>query len=170
MIINSSKVKSEALLLLCKELITSYQNNDEIFFQISPQMKSFIDEQTQYLLKAINVVTQSKDYYIRNIRVSRIALIVKSYDFINTTLSKRFQKGEKFNPAMLCFALLSTWFAELSINENEKEFLYFSLYPYSEIYDTMLLHIEDIEYKKLNLSMLQIAEETIYALHKYRFK
>jgi len=170
MIINSSKVKSEALLLFCRELILSYENNDNNIFDISNDITTFIDEQTQQLHKAINVVIQQNDYYIRNTRVSRISIILRTYDFISKIISTKFKKGDIFNPAMLCFALLSTWFAELSIAKDDKEFLYFNIYPYSEIYDKLLLNINDIKYKQLNLSMLQIAEDTITKLNYYRFK
>jgi len=170
MIINSSKVKSEALLLFCRELILSYENSDDSIFDISTDIKTFIDEQTKQLYKAINVVIQPNDYYIRNTRVTRIAIIIKTYEHISKNISKQFAKGDVFNPAMLCFALLSTWFAELSITEDDKEFLYFNIYPYSEIYDKLLLHINNIQYKQLNLTMLQIAEDTIFKLNNYRFK
>lgn len=170
MIINSSKVKSEALLLFCRELILSYEKNDDILFDISKDITIFIDEQTKQLHKAINVVVQPNDYYMRNRRVSRISIILKTNDFINKNISKKFKSGDVFNPAMLCFALLCTWFAELSITQNDKEFLYFNIYPYSEIYDKLLLNISDTKYKQLNLSMLQIAEETIKQLNLYRFK
>ncbi len=170
MIINSSKVKSEALLLFCRELILSYEKSDDNMFNISQNTKTFIDEQIKQLHKAINVVIQPNDYYTRNTRVTRIAIIIKTYEFLSKNLSKKFEKGDVFNPAMLCFALLSTWFAELSITEDDKEFLYFNIYPYSEIYDKLLLNIDDVQYKQLNIKMLQIAEDTIFKLNNYRFK
>jgi len=170
MIINSSKVKSEALLLLCRELIESYKNADDEIFNISPDIKEFVDDQTFKLLKAMNVSIQDNDYYLRNAKVSRISIILKTYEYINKNLSKHLKQGDKFNPAMLCFALLSTWFAELGNGTNDKEYLYFTLYPYSEIYDKLLLNINDIEYKNLNLSMLSLAENTVFKLNSYRFK
>jgi hypothetical protein len=170
MIINSSKVKSEALLLFCRELILSYEKSDDDLFDISTEIKTFIDEQTKQLNRAINVVIQPNDYYMRNTRVTRIAIIIKTYEFLSSTISKKLAKGDVFNPAMLCFALLSTWFAELSITEEDKEFLYFNIYPYSEIYDKLLLNIDQIQYKQLNIKMLQIAEDTIFKLNTYRFK
>jgi len=170
MIINSSKVKSEALLLFCRELILSYEKSDENLFDISQEIKTFIDEKIQQLQKAINVVIQPNDYYMRNIRVTRIAIIVRTYELLNKNISKELKNGDVFNPAMLCFALLSTWFAELSVAENDKEFLYFNIYPYSEIYDKLLLHLDDLQYKQLNIKMLQIAENTIFKLNSYRFK
>jgi len=170
MIINSSKVKSEALLLFCRELILSYEKGDANLFDISQEIKSYIDEQTKQLQKAINVAIQPNDYYMRNLRVTRIAIIVRTYESINKNISKELKNGDVFNPAMLCFALLSTWFAELSVTEDDKEFLYFNIYPYSEIYDKLLLHLDDLQYKQLNIKMLQIAENTIFKLHSYRFK
>ena len=113
---------------------------------------------------------QPIDYYIRNKKVSRILMILKTYEFINKNISKQFKSGTKFNPSMLCFSLLSTWFAELSILEDEIEFLYFSRYPYTEIYDVLLLNIENKEYRDLNIAMLHIAENTIYKLNNYKFK
>jgi hypothetical protein len=107
---------------------------------------------------------------MRNRKISRISIILKTYEHININISKQLQNGDIFNPAMLCFALLSTWFAELGIGKNDKEFLYFCLYPYSEVYDKLLLNINDIHYKNLNLSMLNVAEDTIIKLNNYRFK
>ena len=170
MIINISKVKSEALLLFCRDLIESYKKNDQNTFDINQELKLFIDERTDHLLKAINVYCQDIPYYIRNKQVSRIGLIIKSYDFINKTLSKKFQKQQLFNPAMLCFTLLSTWFAELSQSEDDTQFIFFTRYPYGEIYDKLLLEVEDPQYRKLNLSMLEIAEEVIIKLNNFRFK
>lgn len=170
MIINLSKVKSEALLLFCRELILSYENNNDNPFGISQEIRTFIDLQISQLKKAINITIQENDYYTRNIRVSRISIIVKTYDSINKNISKELKKGDMFNPAMLCFALLSTWFAELSITEDDKEFLYFNIYPYSEIYDKLLLNLNNMEYKQLNLKMLNLAENTITKLNNYRFK
>jgi len=170
MIINSSKVKTEALLLFCRDLIDSYKNSEDELFNTSENLKEFIDTRSLQLLKAINISIQPTEYYTRNIRVSRISLIYKTYQYINNNISKLLKKGDTFNPSMLCFALLSTWFAELSIGEEDKEFIFFCLYPYSEIYDKLLLNIEDAHYKNLNIAMLNIAENTVYKLHNYRFK
>ena len=71
---------------------------------------------------------------------------------------------------MLCFTLLSTWFAELEKENNSTEFLFFSMYPYSEIYDKLLLNLDNIEYRDLSILMLNISEDTIYKLNNYRFK
>ena len=96
MVINSSKIKSEALLLFCRELINSYKNNNDELFNISKDIIEFIDLQTEQLLKAINVSIQNQDYYIRNKRVSRISIILKTYEQINSDVTKQLQNGRKF--------------------------------------------------------------------------
>ena len=170
MIINSSKVKTEALLLLCRDLIDSYKDNNDEIFEVTTDIKDFIDNRTMQLVKAINISVQPIDYYSRNQRVSRISLILKTYQYINKTITQLMKNNTKFNPAMLCFSLLSTWFAELGHEIKSKEFLYFTIYPYGEIYDTLLLNIDNIEYKSLNISMINIAEKTMIKLNNYRFK
>lgn len=170
MIINSSKVKTEALLLFCRDLIDSYKDNHDEVFNISYEIKDFVEIRIKQLHKSINNVTQPIDYYLRNKQVSRIHMILKSYEYINKSITKLMKNNMKFNPTMLCFSLLSTWFAELEKENNTKEFLFFIIYPYSEIYDKLLLNIDNIEYKKLNISMLNIAESTVLKLNTYRFK
>lgn len=170
MVINTSKIKTEALLLFCRDLIESYKQTKDDVFNIDSDISDFIDLRTEQLLKAINVSVQPIPYYLRNTRVSRIAFILKTYEYINKIISKLLTNGDRFNPSMLCFALLSTWFAELEQSKNDKEFLYFNIYPYSEIYDKLLLDIDNTEYKKLNLNMLDIAEQTIFKLNSYGFK
>jgi hypothetical protein len=170
MVINTSKVKTEALLLFCRDLIESYNQSDSSSFDIDNQIKQFIDERCKQLLESINILVQPIPYYLRNVQVSRINLIIKTYEFIHSSISKILKEGEAFNPSMLCFSLLSTWFAELEMCKDDKEFLYFSIYPYSEIYDKLLLNLKNQEYKQLNISMLNIAETTILKLNNYRFR
>jgi len=170
MIINSSKVKTEALLLFCRDLIDSYKNNQDELFNVSDDLKQFVDERITQLHKAINVCAQPIDYYIRNQRVSRITMILKTYEYINKNITKLLKKDTRFNPTMLCFALLSTWFAELGNEVDSKEFLFFSLYPYGEIYDKLLLNLDNVEYRDLSISMLNVSEATIFKLNSYRFK
>ena len=170
MIINSSKVKTEALLLFCRDLISSYKDNNDEVFDVTKDIKEFVDDRTLQLLKAINISVQPIDYYLRNKKVSRISMILKTYEYINKNITKLMKNNTRFNPAMLCFSLLSTWFAELGHELQSKEFLFFTIYPYGEIYDRLLLNIENIEYKTLNISMINIAEDTIFKLNTYRFK
>jgi len=170
MIINSSKVKTEALLLFCRDLIDSYKDNNDEIFDVSTEIKEFVDIRTVQLHKAINIAVQPIDYYLRNKKVSRISMILKTYQYINKNITQLMKKNTQFNPAMLCFSLLSTWFAELGHEINSKEFLFFTIYPYGEIYDTLLLNTNNIEYKSLNISMINVAEKTIFNLNTYRFK
>jgi len=170
MIINSSKVKTEALLLFCRDLIDSYKDNNDDVFDVSTDIKVFVDNRTMQLHKAINVSVQPIEYYLRNKRVSRISMILKTYEYINKNITQLMKNNTKFNPAMLCFSLLSTWFAELGHEIDSKEFLFFTIYPYGEIYDTLLLNTNNIEYKSLNISMINVAEKTIFKLNSYRFK
>lgn len=170
MIINSSKVKTEALLLFCRDLINSYDAIDENLFNVSDDINSFIDTRIKQLQKSINIEVQPIEYYLRNKNVSRINMILKSYEYINNTISKELKNGDKFNPSMLCFSLLSTWFAELEMVQNEKKYIYFRIYPYSEIYDTLLLNLNNLEFKNINITMLNIAELTAIKLNRYRFK
>jgi len=169
MIINSYKVKTEALLLLCRDIIDSYSKESSSIFTISKEKIEFIDNRIKDLLKSLNIVLQPNDYYIRNHLVSRINIILKTHSYLQKTIQKYFKDGDKFDPAMLCFALLSTWFAELG-RGNFKEFIYFTIYPYSEVYDKLLINIQDQEFRTLNIKMLTIAEETIIKLDNYKFK
>ena len=66
---------------------------------------------------------------------------------------------------MLCFALLTTWFKELGYDNSSKEFIFFALYPYGEIYDEFLIKIKDTNYKMLNLRMINIAEDSMIKLN-----
>ena len=166
MVINISSVKSEALLLFCRDLIDSYKNNDDNIFSTNKSFKLFVNNHIEDLQKAINVVLQPNEYYIRNIRVARIKVIIKFYNVINELISKHLENNKNFNPAMLCFALLATWFKELDHETTSKEFLYFGLYPYGEIYDNFIINIKNKEYKMLNIKMIQIAEETMLNLNK----
>lgn len=170
MIINTTKVKSEALLLFCRDLIVSYKNNDQNQYDVDKQTIEYIDSQIEHILKAINIAAQPIDYYVRNQKVSRIAFILKSYQFINKQVSKSFKEGDSFNPSMLCFALLCSWFAELRISQDDKEYIFFCLYPYGEVYDKLLLNNSNSEYKNLNIKMLTIAENAIVNFHKYRLQ
>ncbi len=81
-------------------------------------------------------------------------------------VTKHLQKDPRFNHSMLLFAMLTTWFKELGYENKSKEFIFFSIYPYSEIFDILLLNIKNLEYKKLNITMIQIAEDVILRLNK----
>ena len=71
---------------------------------------------------------------------------------------------------MLYFSLLALWFKELNKESKSKEYIYFILYPYSNVYDKLLVEIKDKEFKLLNIKMIELAEKVIYNFDKYSFK
>ncbi len=170
MIVDIVSLKTEALLLFCRDLITTYnnqnQNNQDSIFITNAYLEEFIGQHIQNLQKGINAIMQPNDYYIRNMKVTRIKLIVELYNKINKMITNHLKDDPRFNPSMLLFAMLATWFKELGYENKSKEFIFFSIYPYSEIYDILLLNVKDLEYKKLNITMIQIAENVIMRLDK----
>ena len=165
MIINLSSVKTEALLLFCRDLIEAYENNTDNIYDISADTKEFVSSNIKYLKKAINVVLQDNSYYIKNSKVTRIKIILAYYNQINNSINTYFTKNNEFNPSMLCFSLLATWFKEFEHAKNSKEYIYFTLYPYGEIFDILIVKQDNIEYKNLNINMIQIAENTMTKLN-----
>jgi len=166
MVINTASVKSEALLLFCRDLINSYKTTSLDIYNIDEDLKTFISTKIEDVSKAIDVLVQPNNYYIRNIRVINIKIILKYYNFINDEVSRYLQKEPNFNPSMLCFALLSTWFKELEYEKHKKEYIFFGLFPYWEVFDSLIVKSKDLEYKRLNVKMVQIAEDVIVKLDK----
>ncbi len=167
MILNLSKIKTEALLLFCRDLINAYSQSDNNIFNIDHEIKLYIKDIVRQLNKEINNVVYPQQYYIDNSKNTRIKATIKAYEYINKTISTHLSNGQYFNPAMLCFALLTTWFAELRYECQSKTFIYFTIFPYSNIYDKLLLNLKDNAYKTLNIHMIQIAENTMIKLDKY---
>ena len=163
MVLNISKIKTEALLLFCKDLILSYKDTkplDSANKKLQEEFSLINDE----ILKQLNSVTSDTKYYLANRKNFRIKAIIKCYDFINSQLSKNLKENEEFNPSMLYFSFLTLWFKELNKESSSKEYIYFTLYPYSQIYDKFLLKMDDISYKQLNIKMIDLAE---YIIDKY---
>lgn len=162
MIINISKVKTEALLLLCKDLFSSYIDKDDLnIFEVYYDVKNYINDTSKELLKQLNNVTRDNSFYIENRSSFRVSAILKAYNYLNKQLSNEFKEGTSFNPSMLCFSLLAMWFKELNKEAQSKEYIYFLLYPYSNIYDKLLLKIKDEKFKALNIKMIDIAEQVM---------
>ena len=170
MILNLSKIKTEALLLLCKDLILSYKDNKEELFSVDEEINKYINSLTNDFLKQIENVTFPSDYYIKNRNHYRIKAVLTAYNFINIELSKYLKEGIPFNPAMLYFSLLAMWFMELNKESRSKEFIYFILYPYANVYDKLLINIKDDNFKALNIKMIEIAERVILSLDKQSLK
>ena len=171
MILNLSKIKTESLLLFCKDLILSYKDRKDI--DIKGVDKEVIDEFNATCLEILNQiekVTFSNEYYLENRKHYRIKAILDAYNYINSEISKALQKDEAFNPSMLYFSLLAVWFKELNKESKSKEFIYFTIYPYAHVYDRLLVNIKDPQFKTLNIKMIELAELIIYKLDKYSFK
>jgi len=161
MVLNISKIKTEALLLFCKDLINSYKNAkptsniDKILYEDFQKINEDILEQI------INITNDEK-YYLANQKSFRIRAILKCYNFLNNELGKNLKQNEEFNPSMLYFSFLALWFKELDKESRSKEFIYFILYPYTQIYDKFLVKVKDIGYKSLNIKMINLAEKIVY--------
>lgn len=166
MILNTSKIKTEAILLFCKDLILAYKSEQENSFDINSNVDKEMIKISDEMLKQINVVTRNQKYYLENRAHYRIKAILNSYNYINKQISNELKKDSKFNPSMLYFALLSTWFKELDKESRSKEYIYFLIYPYTKVYDQLLVNIKDEEFKKLNILMIEIAERVIFKLDK----
>jgi|TARA_R110002050_G_scaffold1465_8_gene10466 hypothetical protein len=170
MIINLSKIKTEALLLLCKDIITSYENIEDEKFEIDDEINIYIKDTSKDILKELKRVTKENDYYLNNKNSYTISAILQAYNFLNLELSKELKEGVSFNPSMLYISLLSMWFNELGKESKSKEYIYFLLYPYSITYDKLLLNIKDEKFKVLNIKMIDIAEQVILKYNKYTLK
>lgn len=169
MILNISKIKTEALLLFCKDIILSYQDNDNDLFDIDSELKSYMQKNTNEILRELQRVTKPHEFYLRQKNNTYVKGVLLSYECLNKTLEKHLEMGKAFNPTMLYFSLLATWFAELQKESRSKEYIYFILYPYAIVYDKLLLNLTNKEFKALNISMISVAEKVILEFEKYRF-
>ncbi|TLS72514.1 hypothetical protein FE243_03685 [Aliarcobacter thereius] len=160
MILNISKIKTEALLLFCRDLINSYKDSKS-----NLGLDDLLEEEFKTInsdiYKQLNNLLQDSSFYIKNQNSFRVKAILKSYNFINRSISKSLQKDESFNPSMLLFSLLALWFKELNKEADSKEYIYFILYPYSNVYDKFLLKIKNSDFRNMNIKMIDIAEKTI---------
>ena len=170
MILNLSKIKTEALLLFCKDLIESYKDKEEKIFDINEDIDKYIIEISEDMYKQMTNCTFPNDYYIKNKKHYRIKAVLDGYNFINKELTRELQNGKVFNPAMLYFSLLAVWFKELDKESKSKEYIYFTIYPYSNVYDKLLVNVKNEEFKHLNIAMIELAEKVIYNLDKVSFK
>jgi len=169
MILNTSKIKTEALLLFCKDIILSYKQKEDESFDVNDEVKEYVNSVTEDFLKQLQFLTKPNDYYLRQKNNSKIKAILDTYNFINKSLSQELQNRKTFNPSMLYLSLMATWFAEYSKESKSKEFIYFSMYPYADIYDKLLINVKDTNFKALNISMIDTAEKIIYKLNNYKF-
>lgn len=170
MILNVSKIKTESLLLFCKDLILSYKDKISLEnYGIDKKIMDNFNNIGNDMLKQISNVTFPSEYYLKNSKHYRIKAVLNGYNFINDEISKNLAQNEEFNPSMLYFALLALWFKELNKESKSKEYIYFILYPYTHIYDKLLIEMKNKEFKLLNIKMIELAEKIIYKFDKYRF-
>lgn len=167
MVINISKIKTEALLLFCKDLIVSYKDSEELSkYGLDRDIFNEFNNIGLKILDEIEKVTFSQDYYLKNYKNFRVKAILNCYDFINKEITKNLKVNEEFNPSMLYFSILNLWFKELEKESKSKEFIYFLLYPYENVYDKLLVGIKNIEYKAMNIKMIELAEKIVYKYEK----
>lgn len=170
MILNLSKIKTEALLLFCKDLILSYKEKKEDLFDVDGEINEYINNISEDFLKQINNVTFESEHYLQNRNHYRIKAVLNAYNFINAELTTALKDGSTFNPSMLYLSLLAVWFKELDKESKSKEFIYFTLFPYANLYDKLLINIKDEKFKIINIKMLEIAEKVIYRLDRVSLK
>ena len=166
MILNVSKIKTEALLLFCKDLISSYKDNEVNHFDVDKDVNEYFNEISNDMYKQIQNVTFPTEYYIKNANHFRIKAVLKAYRFIEKELSSHLEKGKVFNPAMLYFSMLAVWFKELNKESKSKEFIYFTIYPYATAYDKLLVNMKNQEFKDVNISMIEVAEKVVYKYNR----
>ena len=170
MILNLSKIKTESLLLFCRDLILSYKDKDDIEkYLMDKEVIEKFNNIGNDMLKQISNVTLPSSYYLQNRKHYRINAILDGYNFINKEISKNLKENEEFNPSMLYFSLLALWFKELNKESKSKEYIYFILFPYANVYDKFLIEIKDKDFKLLNIKMIELAEKIIYKFDKYSF-
>ena len=171
MILNLSKIKTESLLLFCKDLILSYKDKVDIdSFGVDKELIAKFNKISDEMLTQINVVTFPSEYYMKNKKHYRIKAVLDGYNFINKEVSKNLKNNKAFNPSMLYFSLLALWFKELNKESRSKEYIFFTIYTYTNVYDEFLVGIKNHEFKKLNIEMIELAENLIYKLDAYSFK
>ena len=67
MILNLSKIKTESLLLFCRDLILSYKDKEDININgVDKELIQKFNKISDEMLTQINYVTRSSDYYIKN--------------------------------------------------------------------------------------------------------
>ena len=125
MILNLSKIKTQSLLLFCRDLILSYKDKDDIQkYIIDKEVIEKFNNIGNDMLKQISNVTLPSSYYMQNRKHYRIKAILDGYNFINDEISKNLKQNEEFNPSMLYFSILAMWFKELNKESRSKEYIY----------------------------------------------
>ncbi|HFU75874.1 MAG TPA: hypothetical protein ENK66_06465 [Arcobacter sp.] len=166
MVFDPIALKSEALLLFTRDLIETYENKNEIVFDVDKTIGEFVDFHIQNLKKGINSFVQENSYYLRNRNISRIKMILHYYSLLQKQVENQLNKNDKFDPCMLSFSMLAIWFKELGIESKVKELIFFAIYPYGDVYDKLLVDNYNDEYKKINIKMINLSEKIIMKFYK----
>ena len=99
MILNLSKIKTESLLLFCKDLILSYKDNEDLEnYGVDKEILEEFNNIGNDMLKQILNVTLSQNYYLENRKHYRIKAILDGYNYINTEISKNHKQNKEYNP------------------------------------------------------------------------
>ena len=158
MIINVEKIKTEALLIFCKDLIIAYKNS-EIVVDIESELIEKMEIQTDLILKEIEKIIKPYDFYLQHQNNFKIKAILNAHSFLIAHCNKRFKNNQLFNPFILVLSILTYWFGEFEKGKNIKQYIFFSIYPFCEIYDNFFVKIKNTSYKIVNLKTIEIAEE-----------
>ena len=157
-------------MLFCKDLILSYKDQSDIEkYLMDKEVIEKFNNIGNDMLKQITNITYPQNYYLQNRKHYKIKAILDGYNFINKEISKSLKQNEEFNPSMLYFSLLAVWFKELNKESKSKEYIYFIIYPYANVYDKFLVEIKDKNFKLLNIKMIELAEKVIYKFDRYSF-
>lgn len=160
MIININKIKTEALLIFCRDLISSYQDAP-LIFEIDKNFLQYFTNETNAIAKEINRLLKPNSFYVQNKNHFKIKSVLLAYNEINKITSKYLKTDQPFNPMLFYLSLLTNWFVELGKEKNSKEFIFFNIYPFCELYDQFLFKIQDPNYKVLNFKTMDLAEKII---------
>lgn len=160
MIININRIKTEAILIFCRDLIFSYQDAPAIF-EIEQDFLQYFNDETKVINKEINRLLKPNSFYIQNKNNFKVKAVLNAYNELNRITSKYLQNDQAFNPMLFYLSFLTSWFVELEKEKNSKEFIFFNIYPFCELYDQFLFKIHDSSYKILNLQTMDIAETII---------
>lgn len=160
MIINISDIKTEALLIFCRDIFASYKDSS-LLLEIEPELWGYFQEQNEILLSEINAIIQPNSFYIKGSMAYKNRAIIKYYQHLNNITSSFFKTEQPFNPMLFVISLLTYWFVEYGYEKKSKKYLFFHLFPFVELYDKFLYSVNDTNYKIINITTIDISQKII---------